>query len=315
MQLDEVISLFLDSRKRGTTGAKKKCSKKTIRVYEDCLHHFRDFLLTETQTSVTRYEGIRRAHIGAFCDWLDQRESSGRWSKSSVLQILRTLRTFFRWVDQDEDCQLAEHKGWQKYLPAIEQCPRREDVPQLKDLKSFKNTFNTDRKWDYRDYVITCLMLDTGIRCGEVCNLRLDHLLLDEKMIIVDGKTGPRPVAVTGDMVRLLKGWIKKRVSCTKSEGSPYVFVSKRSEKMDVSAVSNRFRKHRKKYNLPRITPHSLRHSFCTNYLRKGGDIAKLKMMTGHTTYAMLEGYLHLAKLGSKEFQQDLEKVSLLKEV
>lgn len=315
MQLDEVISLFLDSRKRGITGAKKKCSPKTLRIYEDNLKHFRDFLLTETKESITQYGSIRRLHLSAFLDWLDNKHSSGAWAKASMLQVLRTLRTFFRWVDMDEDCQLAEHKGMQKYLPAVEKNPRRVDIPQVKDLKSFKNTFNTDNKWDYRDYVVTCLMLDTGIRSGEVCNLRMDHLLLDEKVIIVDGKTGPRPVAITNEMIRLLKGWLKRRAACTKAEDSVYVFVSKRSDKMDVAATSNRFRRHRKKFGLPRITPHTLRHSFCTNYLRKGGDIEKLRLMTGHTTFEMLKDYLHLAKVGSKEMQADLEKVSLLKDM
>jgi site-specific recombinase XerD len=314
MILDEVISLFLDSRKRGITGAKRKCSPKTLKIYEDNLKHFRDYLMTETKDSVTRYESIRRLHLSGFLDWLDQKQQSGDWAKASVLQVLRTLRTFFRWVDLDEDCQLYEHKGLQRYLPAIEKNPRRLDIPQTKDLKAFKNSFNTDNKWDYRDFVVTCLMLDTGLRSGEVCGLRLDHVLLEEKVLIVDGKTGPRPVAITNDMVRMLKGWLKRRGLCKTAESSPYLFVSKRREKMAVDATANRFRKHRKEFGLPRITPHTLRHSFCTNYLRRGGNMEKLRLMTGHTTYEQLKDYLHLASIGSKDLQADLEKVSLLKE-
>jgi site-specific recombinase XerD len=314
--LQEMVSLFMDSRKRGTTGARRKCSKKTLDIYESNLKTFMNFLQTEVKDGgLTKYESIRRLHVTQFLDWLDTKEQSGEWAKATVLQILRTLRTFFRWVDLDEDCQLYELKGLQRYLPAIPKNPRRLDIPQNKELRSFKNSFDTDSKWGYRDYVATCLMIDTGIRLGEVCNLRVDHVLLEEKCMIVNGKTGPRPVAITGDMVRLLKGWMKRRTLCSQAKDSPYVFVSKYKPKMDVDAFGKSFRKHRSKYGLSRITAHTFRHSFCTNYLRKGGDIEKLRLMTGHTTYEMLKEYLHLAKIGGNAVQEELEKVSLLKEV
>jgi integrase/recombinase XerD len=158
-------------------------------------------------------------------------------------------------------------------------------------------------------------MLDTGIRLGEVCNLRLDHVLLEEKLIIVDGKTGPRTVPLSIEMARLIKGWTKRRQLCKTAKDSPFLFVSKYKPEMDVNGFGQRFRKHRAKYDLPRISAHTFRHTFATNFLRKGGDIEKLRMMTGHTTYEQLREYLHLAKIGSKEMHKEIERVSILKEV
>lgn len=312
MILDEMVKLFIDSRKRGTTGAKKKCAPSTVKIYEDNLKTFMGFLQSETKDGgVTQYKSIRRLHIVQFLDWLDKKQLA----KASKLQVLGSLRTFFKWVDLDEDCELQELKGMQKWLPAIEKKPRRLDIPALKDLRSFKNNFNTDDTWEYRDYIATCLMMDTGIRLGEVCNLRLDGVKLEEKTIIVNGKQGMRLVPITNDMIRLFKGWLKRRVLCRYSEGSPYVFISKRGPQMDDNGFGKSFRKHRKKFDLPRISAHTFRHAFSTNYLRKGGDIEKLRNITGHTTYEMLKDYLHLAKLGGEEAQKELEKVSLLKEL
>ena len=316
MMLQETVKYFLESRRRGMTGARKKSGPSTMKIYTANMHAFTSFMETAAGNGgIVMYEHIKKSHIVEFLGWIDQKEQSQEWAKASCLQVLRTLRTFFRWVDLDEDCQDAGLKGLQRYLPAIEKNPRRTDIPQIADLSLFKNGFNTKNRWGYRDYVATCLMLCTGIRLGEVCNLRLDNVLLEDRVLLVSGKTGPRPIPITTEMVGILKGWLRRRQTCKTSEGSPFVFVSKYRPQMAVNAFGARFRKHRRKHNLPRISAHTLRHSFCTHYLKKGGDMEKLRMMTGHTTYEMLKEYLHLAKVGGKAMQDELEKVSLLKDV
>lgn len=312
MLLSDTVQLFIDSRKRGVTGARKKASDRTVEFYERNLGIFVDWLTTKH--AILRYEDIKRLHIVQFLDYLDQKQSAG-WSLSTVLMVLRALKAYFRLVDSDEDCQQAGLKGFHKYLPIIEKSPRRTDIPQVKDFKAFKANFDVKNPIKYRNYIITCLLLDNGIRVGELCNLRVDHCRLQERVLIVDGKTGPRPVPVTKEMQRLLQAWLKKRSTFTYAKDSPYVFISKRSPKLTPLAVSHAFQKHRKALGLPRMTPHSFRHAFCTNYLRSGGDIEKLRNITGHASYEMLKEYLHLAKTGSKAVQEEHERVSLLKEV
>jgi site-specific recombinase XerD len=317
MILEEMLRLFIDSRKRGVCGARQRCRPKSISVYENNLKVFFGFLQTGLGKDVviTRYENIRRMHILQFLDWMEEQVKTGRWSRATVLQLLRTLKAFFRWVDLDEDCQLSELKGLQKYLPTIEKTPRRKDMPLMVDLRKFKNSFNTDGMMGFRDYVATNLMLDTGIRVGEVCNLKLNQVRLEEKVLIVDGKTGPRPVSITNEMVRLLKSWLRKRQMFPHAKESDFLFVSKYDQMMTPGGFSQSFRKHFRKLGIARVTPHTLRHVFATNYLRKGGSIEKLRMMTGHKSYDMLKDYLHLAEMGGDSMQKDLEKVSILKDL
>ena len=311
MMIEEMVTLFLDSRKRGTTQARKKCSPSTLRIYEANLGAFVAFLQSEPKDGgITKYESIRRMHIVQFCDWLDAKG----WAKASVYQVLRSVRTFFRWVDKDDDCQLQELKGYQKWLPAIPKNPRRLDIPPTVDLKKFRSTFNTEDRWEYRDYIAVSLMMTNGMRLGELCSLRVSNILWNEHLLYVTGKQGDRAVPTTVEMLRLLKGWLRRREGCEYAKESPYVFVSKRAPQMDVNAFGQSFRKHRKKWGLPRITAHTFRHAFCTNYLRRGGDIAKLKDITGHATLEQLMAYTHLAKLGGNAAREELEKVNLLKE-
>jgi integrase/recombinase XerD len=311
--LEYMLKVFIDSRKRGTTGARKKCTERTLEIYRYNLGMFFDWL--QKEHGVAGYKDIARLHIVQFLDWLEAKEAAGEWKRATTLQMLRCLRTFFRWVDKDEECQDANLRGVQRWLPMIEKCPRRTDIPQIADIKSFKNSFNTSNKWGYRNYVATCLLINNGIRIGELCNLKINDVQFEDKKLIVSGKTGTRLVPFTDDVGRLLKGWLKRRQQCGKYADSPYLFISKRSEKMDPNAFQQAFRKHRLKAGLPRISAHTFRHVFCTNYLKKGGDIAKLQTVSGHSSMQMLSEYLHLAKLGSKSVQDEMERVNLLKEL
>jgi site-specific recombinase XerD len=317
MIIEEMIRLFIDSRRRGTTGARRKASPATIEFYERHLRVFANFLQTEVASgSVTRYESIRRLHIVQFLDWLDRKQAAGDWTRATVLQTLRTLRCFFRWVDKDEDCQLYELKGLQKYLPTIEKTAMRTDIPQTLDMKKFRMSFNTDNRWQYRDYVAASLMLTNGIRISELCGLKIGDIKFEDKVIIVFGKGREhRLVPITNDMIRLLKGWLRVRENCKTAEGSEFVFVSKYSGKMDNTGFAHRFQKHCDKHGLPRITAHTFRHVFATNYLKQGGDIEKLRNVMGHSSYEILKNYLHMAKLGGKSIQEEVERVNLLKEV
>lgn len=314
MTISESIKLFLDSRKRGTSGAKKKSSESTIEIYDRNLEAFETFLMNDC-AGVLKYQDMKRLHVVQFLDWLDHQEKTNVWSKATCIQMLRCLRTYFRWVDVDEDCQEDGLKGFSKYLPVIGKCPRRTDIPQTTDLSKFRDSFDTKNRWGFRDYVATSLMLDNGIRVGEVCNLQLTHMRLDEQILFVDGKTGIRAVPISKEMAKLFKGWLRRRDDCKTAVDSPYVFVSKYGPRLSENGLGQRFRKLTKKYGLPRVTAHSMRHAMATNYLTKGGDMEKLRLMIGHSSYAMLQEYLHLSKIGGKSMQEELEKVSLLKAV
>ncbi len=224
------------------------------------------------------------------------------------------MKAFFRWVDADEDCREEGLKGVQRWIPIIEKTPRRIDIPPIADIKKFTNSFDTANPWHYRDYVATCLLLTNGIRIGELCNLTIDCAKLDQFTLIVTGKTGPRLVPITKEMSSLLKGWLKRRAALRYAD-SPYMFVSRMGPQMDTDGFVKAFAKHRKKYSLPRISAHTFRHLFCTHYLEEGGDIERLRKITGHQSYDMLKDYLHDSQVISKTAHEELEKANLLKEM
>jgi len=45
-----------------------------------------------------------------------------------------------------------------------------------------------------------------------------------------------------------------------------------------------------------KVHAHKFRHTFATEYLRREGDIERLRRILGHSSYVMVMRYLHLDK-------------------
>jgi integrase/recombinase XerD len=308
--LDELLESFIHSRRNGLSGAKGKSSDQTILNYKQNLKHFTAFIEARGKF---KYEDIGRNDVRAFIEAVN---TNPKWkSEASKLTVLRVLRTLFRFVEKDEECQEDELKSWAKLLPPIPRNPRRIHIPTPKELKVMRNGWDTDDAWGLRNFVATSFMLGTGQRINEVCHTKMEHLQLDNKLIYVpeEGKTGSRLVPLDDQLVKLLRMWIRKRARL-KGSASPYLFIGRGGTQCTRNTFGQAFRKLQKgSVAGKRITPHVLRHSFGTYYLRNGGGMEKLRMITGHSTYEAMKGYLHLAQVGSDEAKEELARVSPLK--
>jgi integrase/recombinase XerD len=68
------------------------------------------------------------------------------------------------------------------------------------------------------------------------------------------------------------------------AEVSPYVFVSNRSQQLSRITVFKSFQKYSKLADTqPVISPHDLRHFFCSNALEKGLNVHEVASIAGHS--------------------------------
>jgi len=62
-----------------------------------------------------------------------------------------------------------------------------------------------------------------------------------------------------------------------------------------VQSACNMLQRIRAKVGFP-LHAHRFRHTFATEYLRRGGEMERLRRILGHTTYLMVMRYVHLDK-------------------
>lgn len=129
---------------------------------------------------------------------------------------------------------------------------------------------------DKRLYAIVTLLSYAGLRISEALNVKLEDLSLDAKELIIRKGKGKkqRVVYLNSKIVYAIKEYLKVRNS-----ESEYLFSSRESDSVDRSVINKQFKKYSNK-----ITPHQLRHFFCTNALESGFAVHEVANLAGHSS-------------------------------
>ncbi len=194
---------------------------------------------------------------------------------------------------------------------------------QEEQLLSFVKRDKTYKKY----YDVIILLLKTGLRISELCGLTLADLDFENRMINVDHqllrnkevgyyietpktKSGVRQVPMSEDVFHTLHKMLagRKNVQQIVIDGySDFVFLNQKGWPVTGSYYTSTFSNLVKKYNkihkitLPGITPHILRHTFCTRLANKNMNPKNLQYIMGHANINItLNLYAHASLDGVK---------------
>lgn len=142
----------------------------------------------------------------------------------------------------------------------------------------------------YRNLLIFYLMLDSGLRLGEVVNLDLADFHFAEKYIVInDSKNGKSRVVPMSNKVYVFGSQWKS----FRNNMCAAFIQDKKGDRISKYAIHNMFYKMKKVCK--DIHPHLLRHTFATSYIVGGGSLEKLRVLMGHEDYNVTRQYLHIA--------------------
>jgi integrase/recombinase XerD len=165
--------------------------------------------------------------------------------------------------------------------------PTHTNEKQINNLLIKLKKDNT--KESIRNYTIAYLIEYTGIRISEVLNIKLDDIDFDnEEITIRKGKGNKQRIIYISKVKNELKYWLQIRSQYKNSNDSEYLFISQKGEKLRRESINKIFNEGSKK-----ITPHSLRHYFCSNALEKGMNIHEVANQAGHSNIQTTMIYLN----------------------
>jgi len=133
-----------------------------------------------------------------------------------------------------------------------------------------------------RDIAILELLLNTGLRVGELVHLSLDDITINERsgaVRIRDGKGGVfRCVPLNADVRRCLRHYLTVRPA----NASSVLFLSQKGAALASSSIWRIVKKYGERAEL-KLSPHVLRHTFGTRMVREQkADLALVAKLMGH---------------------------------
>jgi len=151
-------------------------------------------------------------------------------------------------------------------------------------------------------FPIITMMLDTGLRCSEICNLDLDDVDLEDLSALVIGGKGEkdRTVLFTNATLDALDAWRPIRnarlKNCIREEDLRSLFFSSRSRRLNPRSVQKLLDRIADASDIPRtrLSPHVLRHSFATGLLERGADLVTIQRLLGHANISTTRVYLEI---------------------
>lgn len=220
--------------------------------------------------------------------------------------VIEALNAYAHWVHAGADSKCSS--GCKH--PKITHLKEPEEVlPTLTDQQiRLLVAWKPKDKYQRRLHLLVLMLLDTGCRVSEALGVRLSDFDLENLLVTLDGKgRKQRIVPISFELRKALCRYSKEQsrkpdqfLFASRSETR----LSRRNMLRDVKALCRKLG-----FPPPARAVHAFRHSFATNYLRRGGSVFHLQKVLGHSSLEMTRRY---ANLVTADLQAVHERVSLL---
>lgn len=263
--------------------------------------------------------------------WLIKLQQENGKSYTSIHTIRGVLRPAFQ-MAVDDDLIVKNPFEFQMHTVLVNDCVTRDAISRA-DERRFLEFIKNDEHYNiYYDPFF--ILFHTGLRISEFTGLTFKDVNLKEKKINVnhqlmrDGKygyytekpkteCGNRVVPMTDEVVECFKRVIETRPKVKKEfmvDGYVgFIFIKDNGLPQPSYFWEKKFKLSVEKYNsiyklqLPRITPHVCRHTFCSNMAKSGMNPKILQYIMGHADISVtLNTYSHVKEEDAKH---ELERV------
>lgn len=312
ISLKQAFDLFIFDRET-------YCKKKTVQNYKNTLSYFFKYMESERgcPSSEIPLDSISTMDLKGYVSMLRNRNKLETHpfkptvdkpiTKRSIRTYSVDLRTFFHFLYNEEYMDKDITKSFKiikseikLVLPLFDR-----EVTQIDQL------FNQKTSRGLRNYCMVHLMLDEGLRSGDVCNLTVNSVNFDESYIMVLNGKGDkdRIVPLAGRLRQPLYKYITFHRPHTVTHDFLFCSFHNPEECITENVIKSLFSRIRKETGITRLKPHLLRHTFATSFILGGGDMESLRLYLGHSSYDTTQKYLHLAntygRMGSDIYKLD----------
>lgn len=236
-------------------------SQKTLTYYKNTLAR----LLSTTK------KPIKQTTTDDLRNYLSNFQSTNGSSNVTIDNIRRIFSSFFSWLEDEDFIVKSPVRRIHKVKTAkiVKETLSDEELEKIRESASF-----------YRDRPIVEFLASTGVRVGEIVNLNINAIKLDDRSAVVLGKgNSEREVYFDARTKIHLERYLK-----TRTDTNEALFVSNKvpNNRLTIGTIESIVKNIGEKSSVSHVHPHKFRRTLATRAIDKGMPVEQVQKLLGH---------------------------------
>ena len=274
--IDRFVSGLKDQNKSGFT----------IVAYKKDLEQFIGYLSSKDLNDI---RDVKKEEISGFINKL----VTENYSKKSASRKLNSIRTFFRFLKNEKI--IEQNPSLDVTHPKYIQAPPR--IFSKLEYRAIRDV----AKENPRTYAMVEILLQTGIRIGELTNIRVDDVKEDSLFIRSYGKTPSRQVPLNSAVKKSIDDYSKTKSGTNQEqedveESEKYLFTTRTNRPLLVRNIRQIITRWFREVGIDDATVNDFRNTFIAHQLINGYSIDYIAKLVGHKRLSSTERFLNLVK-------------------
>ncbi|MAR79605.1 MAG: recombinase XerC [Rhodospirillaceae bacterium] len=262
-------------------------SSNTLKSYSHDLNLFFLFLSEYIGKKISKKD-LEELNLTSLRSFLAKRKTDGS-NSSSISRSISSIKSFFKYLHKYKILTNI-------HVQQLKSPKRKNSYPKPlseNETESFSSQIKAEEgdPWIVkRNLALFLLLYGCGLRIDEALQLNQNILPLDGNLRVMGKGRKERLIPVLPIISEQISIYID-HCPHPKLPESP-LFYGKQGKRLNAGVVQRKFREVRKKLELPNsASPHSLRHSFATHLMVKGGNLRTIQELLGHSSLSTTQLY------------------------
>ena len=277
---DVILEKFIKAK------ALEGCSENTLQHYERECKYFIKFINKNLIDVETR----------DIINYISYQKEKGN-SAVTLNNKRGVLNSLYQWFTKEGYLLLDPLKTIKK-IRSPKKIKEHYTPREVETLRDAVYNSNSKKQIFLRNIAIFEVLLSSGIRASELCNLNISDVNLNECKMLINGKGNKQRIAYFNHKAQIaIENYLEVR-----DDDIEVLFASERKKdgsRLKIGSLDNIIRKIGESVNID-AHPHKFRHTFATDLLEKGMPLEQVKVALGHENIRTTQIY-------AKTSQKDIE--------
>jgi len=245
---------------------------------------------THAERNKTHVHQIETEDIKAFLKSLEEQN----YTKKSISRKINSIKTFFRFLKIRE--YVTEDPA------AVISHPKFETPPPRILSETEYRALRDAARGDTRTFAIIELLLQTGIRIGELANIRMGDIKTDQEdtsilQVPESRTTRERDIPLNQAAVQAVQSYLHERPDSS----DDHLFVTRTGNPLLVRNIRASIDRYFDKAGIENVKVNDLRHTWIAHHIKHGASLMTISKLAGHKRLATTEKYLDHVQAASEE--------------